>query len=152
MAHVISLVGWLKRVKVFFFTAAIHHLHHPDHHMHSALHCRACLHVCSARQEAWPTNGSFSENNGFADSEDNLQNEEVSGRNPCRRLAKHISLEAPRQQPGAFPPLAQSLAVDCLEPSRQHMLLPDWAAMNLQMQKLQVTSLLVLHKSAVCCL
>lgn len=84
-----------------------------------------------------------------------------------------------------------SLAANSLEPSRQQMPLPDWATMNLQMQKLQVNlyyiasliltifrvllylgfrvlyavhcldtemqklqvpSWLVLHKSAVCCM
>ena len=94
----------------------------------------------------------FSENSGFADFQDNLQNEEASGRHPGRRLAKHISLEPSRQQPGALPPSAQSLAANSLEPCRQPTPLPDWAAMNLQMQKLQVLPLLVLHMSTVCCL
>ena len=92
-------------------------------------------------------------NNGFADFQVfNLQNEEASGRNPGRHLAKHISLEPSHRQPGAFPPSAQSLDTNSLEPSRQQLPLPSWEAMNLQMQKLQVFSLLALHKSAVCCL
>ena len=59
----------------------------------------------------------------FVGFEDNLQNEEASSRSQGqgRRLAKHISLEQARHQRAPSPPA----------PS-------DWAALNLQMQRLQV--------------
>ena len=57
----------------------------------------------------------------IAGSEDNLQNEEGSSRKRGQQLTKHISLEQPRQPMSPSPSAA-----------------PDWVAMSLQLQRLQV--------------